>query len=72
MESLSMVAHVGYALDWLLFLSDRAKVLTLGSVEDLANHLVGAVLAPRYQTWRLERMIQPSVSAQMLRDQASA
>ncbi len=71
MESLSMVAPVGYALDWLLFFSDKAKVLTLGivsvvgvavgawgasiadrsfrwegfgSVEDLANHLVGAVL----------------------------
>ena len=124
MESLSMVAPVGYALDWLLFFSDKAKVLTLGivsvigvavgacvasvadrsfrwegfgNVEDLANHLVGAVLmgvggvvamgctigqgisgvstlslgslialaaivggavlALRYQTWRLERMI---------------
>lgn len=71
MESLSMVAPVGYALDWLLFFSDKAKVLTLGivsvvgvavgscvasladrsfrwegfgSIEDLANHLVGAVL----------------------------
>jgi uncharacterized membrane protein YedE/YeeE len=71
MESLSMVAPVGYALDWLLFFSDKAKVLTLGivsvigvaagacaasiadrsfrwegfgSVEDLANHIVGAVL----------------------------
>ena len=124
MESLSMVAPVGYALDWLLFFSDKAKLLTLGivsvvgvavgacvasvadrsfrwegfgNVEDLANHLVGAVLmgvggvvamgctigqgisgvstlalgslialaaivggavlALRYQTWRLERML---------------
>jgi hypothetical protein len=124
MESLSMVAPVGYALDWLLFFSDKAKVLTLGivsvigvvvgafgvslaersfrwegfgGVEDLANHLVGAVLmgmggvvalgctvgqgisgvstlslgsllalgaivggallALRYQSWRLERMV---------------
>lgn len=123
MESLSMVAPVGYALDWLLFFSDKAKVLTLGivtvvgvvvgafgasvaersfrwegfgGVEDLTNHLVGAVLmgtggvvamgctvgqgisgvstlslgsllalgaivggallALRYQTWRMERM----------------
>jgi uncharacterized membrane protein YedE/YeeE len=123
MESLSMVAPVGYALDWLLFFSDKSKVLTLGivsvfgvvagafgasladrsfrwegfgSVEDLANHLVGAVLmgiggvvamgctvgqgisgvstlslgsllalgaivggallALRYQSWRMERM----------------
>jgi uncharacterized membrane protein YedE/YeeE len=71
MESLSMVAPVGYALDWLLFFSDQAKALTLGivsmvgvavgacalalaegsfrwegfgGVEDLANHLVGAML----------------------------
>jgi uncharacterized membrane protein YedE/YeeE len=117
------VAPVGYALDWLLFFSDKSKVLTLGivsvfgvvagafvaslvdrsfrwegfgSVEDLANHLVGAVLmgiggvvamgctvgqgisgvstlslgsllalgaivggallALRYQSWRMERM----------------
>ncbi len=123
MESLSMVAPVGYALDWLLFFSDKSKVLTLGivsvvgvaagacaasladrsfrwegfgGIEDLANHLVGALLmgvggvvamgctvgqglsgvstlsvgsllalggivagallALRYQTWRLERM----------------
>ena len=124
MESLSRVAPVGYALDWLRFFSDKAKLLTLGivsvvgvavgacvasvadrsfrwegfgNVEDLANHLVGAVLmgvggvvamgctigqgisgvstlalgslialaaivggavlALRYQTWRLERML---------------
>lgn len=71
MESLSMVAPVAYALDWLMFFSDKAKLLTLGivsmvgialgalgasladrsfrwegfgRVEDLANHLVGAVL----------------------------
>lgn len=123
MESLSMVAPVGYALDWLLFFSDKAKVLALGivtvvgvvvgafsasvaersfrwegfgGVEDLTNHLVGAVLmgtggvvamgctvgqgisgvstlslgsllalgaivsgallALRYQSWRMERM----------------
>ena len=123
MESLSMVAPVGYALDWLLFFSDKSKLLTLGvvsvagvaigafvaavagrefrwegfgGVEDLSNHLVGAalmgaggvvamgctvgqglsgvstlslgsllalagivsgaVLALRYQTWRMERM----------------
>ena len=32
MESLSMVAPVGYALDWLLFFSDKSKLLTLGIV----------------------------------------
>ena len=71
MESLSMVAPVGYALDWLLYFSDSSKALTIGvvsvvgvlcgsaavalltrrfrwegfgSVEDTANHLVGACL----------------------------
>ncbi len=32
MESLSMVAPVGYALDWLMFFSDKSKLLTLGIV----------------------------------------
>ena len=32
MEALSMVAPVGYALDWLLFFSDKSKVLTMGIV----------------------------------------
>jgi hypothetical protein len=71
MESLTFVAPVGYALDWLMLYSDASKRLTLGivsvagvvfgsaawalasrsfrwegfgSVEDLANHLVGAVM----------------------------
>ena len=123
MESLTFVAPIAYTLDWLMFFSDKSKVLTFGivttvgvvvgsgavalldgsfrfegfgSVEDTANHLVGAVLmgvggvtamgctigqgitgvstlalgsfialagivggavmALRYQVWRLERM----------------
>ncbi|MEC5214866.1 putative membrane protein YedE/YeeE [Polaromonas sp. CG_9.5] len=32
MEALSMAAPVGYALDWLLFFSDKTKVLTIGIV----------------------------------------
>jgi hypothetical protein len=70
-EALSFVAPVAYLMDWLLFFSDKSKVLTMGIVstlgvvlgswcmamaagsfrwegfagtEDLANHLVGAVL----------------------------
>ena len=70
-ESLSFVAPLAYTLDWLMFFSDKSKVLTLGIVsvfgviagsaissilsgtfrwegfggtEDVANHLVGAVL----------------------------
>ncbi len=71
MESLSFVAPVAYALDWLLFFSDSARVLTMGivsvagvilgstiqallarsfrwesfrGVDDLASHLIGAML----------------------------
>lgn len=124
MESLSFVAPMAYTLDWLMFFSDKSKVLSLGivsavgvvlgstisalangsfrwegfgSIEDLANHLtgallmgiggvtamgctigqglsgvstlslnsftalaaivLGAVLAMRYQIWRLERQV---------------
>jgi uncharacterized membrane protein YedE/YeeE len=71
MESLTFVAPVGYALDWLMLYSDAGKRLTIGivsvagvvagsaawslasgsfrwegfgNVEDVGNHLVGAVL----------------------------
>ena len=70
-ESLSFVAPLAYTLDWLMFFSDKSKVLTLGivsmagvvvgsavyatisktfrwegfgGVEDVANHLAGAIL----------------------------
>ncbi len=70
-EALSFVAPVAYTLDWLMFFSDKSKVITLGiasvfgviigsavmalasksfrwegfgGTEDVANHLVGAVL----------------------------
>ena len=70
-EALSFVSPVAYTLDWLMFFSDKTKLLTLGvasvfgviagsavvavvskqfrwegfgSVEDVANHLGGAVL----------------------------
>ena len=123
MDALSFVAPVAYTLDWLMFFSDKSKVLTIAivstvgvavgsgayalltrsfrweafrGVEDMANHLVGAllmgvggvvalgctvgqglsglstlslgsfialaaiiagaVLALRFQVWRLERM----------------
>ena len=71
MESMTFTAPMAYTLDWLMFFSDKNKVLTLGvmsvvgvvlgstvqslwartfrwegfaGTEDLANHLVGAVL----------------------------
>jgi len=71
MDGLSFVAPVAYSLDWLMFFSDKSKVLTIsivtvvgvavgsgvyalltrsfrwegfGRVEDVANHLIGALL----------------------------
>ena len=41
MESLSMAAPVGYALDWLLFFSDKSKLLTIGVVS-VAGVVVGS------------------------------
>ena len=41
MESLSFVAPVAYALDWLMFFSDRAKLLTIGIVS-VAGVVVGS------------------------------
>ena len=43
MESMSMVAPVGFALDWLLFFSDRSKTLTIGIVS-MAGVVVGSAL----------------------------
>lgn len=43
MESLSMVAPVGFALDWLLFFSDKSKTLTIGIVS-MAGVVVGSAL----------------------------
>jgi len=42
MESLSMVAPVAYALDWLMFFSDKSKTLTLGIVS-MAGITLGAL-----------------------------
>jgi uncharacterized protein len=44
MESLSMVAPVGYALDWLMYFSDKAKLLTIGIVS-MAGVIAGSALA---------------------------
>ncbi|PTT88107.1 transporter, partial [Pelomonas sp. HMWF004] len=47
MESLSTIAPVAYALDWLLLFSDQSKTLTLGIVS-VAGIVVGAAL----MAWR--------------------
>lgn len=52
MESLSFVAPVAYTLDWLMFFSDKAKLLTIGIVS-VAGVVVGsaahALLARRFR-----------------------
>ena len=54
MESLSMVAPVGFALDWLLFFSDKAKLLTIGIVS-MAGVVGGsAVMALASREFRWE------------------
>jgi uncharacterized membrane protein YedE/YeeE len=53
MEALSMVAPVGYALDWLLYFSDASKLLTIGIVS-VGGVLVGSAavaLATRSFRW---------------------
>ena len=54
MESLSTIAPVAYALDWLLMFSDQSKALTLG-VATVGGIVVGAALmAWREGSWRWE------------------
>jgi uncharacterized membrane protein YedE/YeeE len=48
MESFSLVSPVGYLLDWLMFFSDKSKVLTLGIVSVLGIP-VGACLDSLFQ-----------------------
>jgi hypothetical protein len=43
MESLSFVAPIAYSLDWLLFFSDKSKLLTLGIVST-AGVVIGSAL----------------------------
>ena len=53
MEALSMVAPVGFALDWLLLFSDKSKLLTIGIVS-MAGVVVGSAamaLASREFRW---------------------
>ena len=54
MEALSMAAPVGYALDWLLFFSDRSKLLTIGVVSVAGVVLGSAAWALASRTFRWE------------------
>ncbi len=54
MEAVSLVSPVAYALDWLMFFSDRSKVLTIGIVS-VGGIVVGsALVALAQRTFRWE------------------
>ena len=54
MESLSFVAPVAYTIDWLLFFSDKSKVLTIGIVSTAGVVVGSAIAALATRTFRWE------------------
>ena len=54
MEALSMAAPVAYALDWLLFFSDRSKLLSIGIVSVFGVLAGSAVAALATRSFRWE------------------
>jgi uncharacterized protein len=54
MESLSFVAPVAYTVDWLLFFSDKSKVLTLGIVTTVGVIIGSALMALGTRSFRWE------------------
>jgi uncharacterized protein len=54
MESLSFMAPMGYTLDWLMFFSDKSKVLTIGIVSTVGVVIGSAVVALATRSFRWE------------------
>src|SRR5512138_123182 len=54
MESFSFVSPIAYTLDWLMFFSDRSKVLTIGIVSTLGVVAGSAAVALATGTFRWE------------------
>jgi uncharacterized membrane protein YedE/YeeE len=54
MESLSFVAPIAYTLDWLLFFSDKSKVLTIGIVSTIGVIVGSALTAVATRSFRWE------------------
>ncbi len=65
-EALSFVAPVAYTLDWLLFFSDKTKVLTLGIVSVLGMVAGSAVYALASRSFRWEGFRDTSDTASHL------
>jgi uncharacterized membrane protein YedE/YeeE len=53
-EALSFVAPIAYTLDWLLFFSDKGKVLTIGIVSVLGVVVGSAAVALAMRSFRWE------------------
>ena len=66
MESLSMVAPVGFALDWLLFFSDRSKLLTIGIVSMFGVVAGSAAMALANREFRWEGFVNVEDTANHL------
>jgi uncharacterized membrane protein YedE/YeeE len=54
MESLSFVAPIAYSIDWLIFFSDKSKVLTIGIVSTVGVIVGSALVALATRTFRWE------------------
>jgi uncharacterized protein len=54
MESLSFVAPIAYTIDWLIFFSDKSKVLTIGIVTTVGVVVGSAIVALATRTFRWE------------------
>jgi hypothetical protein len=54
MESLSFVAPIAYTIDWLIFYSDKSKVLTIGIVSTIGVILGSALVALVTRSFRWE------------------
>jgi uncharacterized membrane protein YedE/YeeE len=54
MESLSFVAPIAYTIDWLIFFSDKSKVLTIGIVSTVGVIVGSALAALATRTFRWE------------------
>jgi len=66
MESLSFVAPVAYTLDWLMYFSDKSKLLTLGVVSTVGVVLGSAAVALAGRTFRWEGFAGPEDTANHL------
>ena len=54
MEALSFVAPIAYTIDWLIFFSDKSKVLTIGIVTTVGVVVGSALVALATRTFRWE------------------